>query len=67
MDTKIVIHIYNGILFSYKKEHIRVDPNEVDELRAYYRVKSVRKRKRNIAYGLSTDEPICRAAMEMKR
>ena len=26
----------NGILLSYKKECIRANPNEVDELRAYY-------------------------------
>ena len=36
MDTEIVVHIYNGILLSYKKEYIWVSPNEVDESRAYY-------------------------------
>ena len=34
MDKEIVVHIYNGILFSYKIEHIWVSPNEVDEPRA---------------------------------
>ena len=28
--------VYNGILLNYKKEHIRVSPNEVVEPRAYY-------------------------------
>ena len=35
-DTEIVVHIENGILFSYKKEHIQVRPDEIDEPRAYY-------------------------------
>ena len=30
---KEVVHIHNGILFSYKKEHIWVSSNEVDETR----------------------------------
>ena len=34
MDTEIVVHIYNGILPSYKKEYIWVHPNEVDELKS---------------------------------
>ena len=36
MDTEAVVHIHNGVLLSYKKEHIWVSANEVDELRAYY-------------------------------
>ena len=36
MDTEMVVHIYNGILVSYKKECIQVSPNEVDEPRACY-------------------------------
>ena len=31
-----VVHMYNGILLSYKKEHIQVSPNEVDEFKVYY-------------------------------
>ena len=31
-----VVHIHNGILLSYKKEHIWVSSNEVDETGAYY-------------------------------
>ena len=36
MDKEAVVHIYNGILLSHKKEHIWVSSNEVDEPRAYY-------------------------------
>ena len=31
MDKEVVVHIHNGILLSYKKEHIWVSSNEVDE------------------------------------
>ena len=31
MDKKVVVHIHNGKLLSYKKEHIWVGSNEVDE------------------------------------
>ena len=36
MDKEIVVHIYNGILLSHKKEHIWVRSNEAGEPRAYY-------------------------------
>ena len=36
MDKEVVVHIYNGILLSRKKEHIWVSSNEVDEPRTYY-------------------------------
>ena len=36
MDKKAVVHIHNGILFSYKKERIWVSSNEMDEAGAYY-------------------------------
>ena len=36
MDKEDVVHIYNGILLSHKKEHIWVSSKEVDEPRAYY-------------------------------
>ena len=36
MDKEAVVHVYNGILLSYKKEYIWVNSNEVDEPRAYY-------------------------------
>ena len=31
MDEEVVAHVYNGILPSYKKEHIWVRWNELDE------------------------------------
>ena len=36
MDKEVVAHIHNGILLSYKKEHIWVSSNEVGETGAYY-------------------------------
>ena len=45
MDKEIVVHIYNGMLLSHKKEHIWVSSNEVDELRAYYLKWSKSERK----------------------
>ena len=33
MDKEAVVHIYNGILLSQKKEYIWVSPNEMDEPR----------------------------------
>ena len=32
MDKEIVVHIYNGILLSHKKEHISVSSDEVNNL-----------------------------------
>ena len=36
MDKEAVVHIHNGLLLSYKKEHIWVSSNEVDATGAYY-------------------------------
>ena len=36
MDKETVVHIYKGILLSYKKEHIWVSSNKMDEPRVYY-------------------------------
>ena len=36
MDKEAVVHKYNGILLSHKKECIWVSSNKVDEPRAYY-------------------------------
>ena len=41
---------YNGILLSYKKEHIWVSSNEVDEPRAYYTKWSKLERENQIWY-----------------
>ena len=42
--------VYNGILLSYKKEHIWVRSNEVDEHRAYVTEWSKSERERQISY-----------------
>ena len=36
MDKEVVVHIYNGILLSHKKECIWISSDEVDEPRTYY-------------------------------
>ena len=72
MDKEVVIQIHNGILLSYKKEHIWDSSNKVDEPRAYYTAWSKSERKRQILY-INTyiwnlengmDDPTCRAAKE---
>ena len=45
-----MVHIYNGILLSHKKEHIWVSSNEVDEPRAYYTEWSKSEREKQILY-----------------
>ena len=54
MDKEIVVHncvhsIYNEILLSYKKERIWINPNAVDELRAYYTNEVSQKEKDKFA------------------
>ena len=36
MNKEAVLHMYNGVLVSHRKECIQVSSNEVDEPRAYY-------------------------------
>ena len=36
MDREVVVRIHNGILLNYKKEHVWVSSNEVDETGACY-------------------------------
>ena len=43
---EVVVHTHNGILPSYKKEHIWVSSNEVDEPRTYYTEWSKSERER---------------------
>ena len=50
MDKEDVVHIYNGILLSHKKECIWVSSNEVDETRAYYTQWSKSEREKKISY-----------------
>ena len=74
MDKKVAVHIHNGILLSYKKEHIWVGSNEVDEPTAYYTEWSKSEREKQISYinvyvwNLERwpDEYIWRAAIEMQ-
>ena len=40
MDKEAVMHTYNGILLSHKKNMFWVSSNEVDEPSAYHTVKS---------------------------
>ena len=47
---EVVVQIYNAILLSYKKEHVWVSSNEVDEPRAYYTEWSQSERERHIPY-----------------
>ena len=48
MEKEAVVHIYNGILLSHKKECIWVRSNEVDEPTAYDTEWS--KSEKNIVY-----------------
>ena len=50
MDKEVVVHIHNGILLSYKKEHIWVSSNELDEPGAYYTEWSKSERETPIQY-----------------
>ena len=45
MDKDTVVYIHNEILLSYKKEHIWVSSNEVDETGAYFTEWSKSERK----------------------
>ena len=36
MNKEVVVRIHNVILLSHKKEHLWVNPNEMDEPRIYY-------------------------------
>ena len=50
MDKEVLVHIPNRILFGYKKEHIWVSSNEVDETGAYYTEWSKSERETPIQY-----------------
>ena len=50
MDKEIVVHIYNGISLSHKKEWIWVGASEVDEPRACYTEWSKSEREKQILY-----------------
>ena len=64
-----MVHIHDGLWLSYKKEHIWVSPNEVDETEAYYTEWSQKEKHRYSVllhiYGILKDSngnPICKAA-----
>ena len=48
MDKEDVVHIYNGILFSHKKEKDCAICRDLDEPRDCHRVRYIRKRNKNI-------------------
>ena len=50
MDKEVVVHIQNGLLFSYKKECIWVSSNEMDATGAYYTKLSKSKGETPIQY-----------------
>ena len=50
MEKEAVVHIYNGILLSHKKECIWISSNEVAEPRAYYTGGSKSEREKQILY-----------------
>ena len=50
MYREVVVHVYNGILLSHKKEHMWVSSHEVDEPRACYTEWSKLEREKQISY-----------------
>ena len=50
MDKEVAVHTHNEILLSYRKEHIWVNSDEVDETGAYYTELSKSERERQIQY-----------------
>ena len=64
MDKEFWVHIPNGIILSYKKEHIRVSSSEVVE------ISQKKKHQCTILMHIcriekdSNDNPICKAAKE---
>ena len=50
MDKEVVLQIHNGMLLSYKKEHVWVIYNEIDETGAYYTEWSKSERETQILY-----------------
>ena len=50
LDKEVVIHIHNGLLLSYKVEHIWVSSNEVDEPGSCYTEWSKLEREKQLPY-----------------
>ena len=49
-DEEAVVHTYNRILFSHKKEHIWVSSDEADEPRACYTEWNKSEREKQVSY-----------------
>ena len=66
MDKEDVVHIYNGILLSHKKERNNVISNNMDGPRDYHTKRNKSERERQIPYDITymwnlkydTNEPI---------
>ena len=54
MDKEVVVHIYNGILLSHKKEQIQISSCEVDELRSWDTKGSKSEREKQICVLMHT-------------
>ena len=50
MDKEDVMHTYSGILLSYKKGHMWISSNDMDEPTAYYTEWSKSERENQISY-----------------
>ena len=50
MDKDVVVHVYNGILISYKRKQIWVISSELDEARAWYTEWNKSEREKQISY-----------------
>ena len=74
MDKEEVVHIYNGILLSHKKERNWVICRDVDESRDCHTEQSKSEREKQISYintymwnlENGTDDPVCRAEIEIQ-
>ena len=50
MDKEVVVHTYNGVPLTYKKEHTWISSNEVDEPGAYYTEWNKSEREKQMSY-----------------
>ena len=73
MDKEDVVHIYNGILLSHKKEWNNVICSNMDATRDYHTQWSKSERERQIPYDITymwnlkygTNEPICKTERDL--
>ena len=50
MDKEVMVYIHNGVLISYKKEHIWISSNEADLPITYYTDWSKSQREQQMSY-----------------